>query len=77
MQKIGISREKSDFFAKCLQQIEIPDLLDMCAPCSELPSYMRTMVPTKYVMDFSGKFGGRIFIVDCGTGVSSISSLHP
>ena len=26
---------------KCLQQIEIRDLLNICAPCSELPSYVR------------------------------------
>ena len=29
---------------ECLQQIEIPDLLNMCAPYSELPSYISTMV---------------------------------
>ena len=28
---------------KCLQQIEMPDLLHMCAPHSELPSNIRTM----------------------------------
>ena len=33
---------------KCLQQLEIPDLFHMCAPCSELPSDIRTMVRLKY-----------------------------
>ena len=28
---------------KCFQQIEIPDLLHMCAPCSELSSNILTM----------------------------------
>ena len=29
---------------KCLQQIEMPDLLHMCSPCSELPYYTSTML---------------------------------
>ena len=29
---------------KGLQQIEIPDLLDLCAPCSEQPSNISTMI---------------------------------
>ena len=33
--KIGF--ENSVDVTKCIQQIEIPDLLNMCAPCSELP----------------------------------------
>ena len=33
--------------AKCLQQIEIPDLLHMCAPCSALPSYISIMCETE------------------------------
>ena len=37
--------EFDDFFKviKCLQHIKIPDLLHMCAPCSEQPSNIRTM----------------------------------
>ena len=48
--KLVFSRKKKkigfyDYFAvtKCLQHIEIPDLLSMCAPCSELPSNISTM----------------------------------
>ena len=46
--EIGLSRTKlylktSFDVTKCLQQIEIPDLHYMCAPCSELPSNISTM----------------------------------
>ena len=40
--KIGF--DDSFDVTKCLQQIEIPDLLHMCAPCSELPSNISTML---------------------------------
>ena len=33
-----------DDVTKCLQQIEIPDSLHMCLPCSELPYDTSTMV---------------------------------
>ena len=39
--KIGF--DESFDVTKCLQQIDIPDLLHMCAPCSKLPSIIRTM----------------------------------
>ena len=32
---------------KSLQQFEIPDLLHMCAPCSEIPSNICTMLKTE------------------------------
>ena len=37
-----------DYFGgtQCLQQMEIPDLLHICAPCSELPSYISNMQNT-------------------------------
>ena len=38
--KIGF--DDSVDITKCLQQIEIPDLLQMCAPGSELPSNIDT-----------------------------------
>ena len=38
--KIGF--DNSFDVTKCLQQIKIPGLLPMCAPCSELPSYIST-----------------------------------
>ena len=40
--KIGF--DDSFDLTQCLQQIEIPDLLQMCAPSSQLPSNIRTMV---------------------------------
>ena len=35
--------------SKCLQQIEIPDLLHMCAPCSELPSNIICTMVVKFL----------------------------
>ena len=35
--------EDSFNVTKCLQQIEMQYLLNMCAPCSELPSNISTM----------------------------------
>ena len=45
---LSFSREKIGFedsidVTKCLQQIEIRNLLHMCAPCSKLPSNISTM----------------------------------
>ena len=39
----NVGSDDSFDVTKCLQQIEIPDLLHMCAPCSELPSNISTM----------------------------------
>ena len=46
--KIGIFREKNGFddyfdLTECLQQIEISDLLHLCAPCSQLSSNISTL----------------------------------
>ena len=41
IQKIGL--DDSFDVTKCLHDIEIPDLLQLRAPRSELPSYMKTM----------------------------------
>ena len=45
----GLFRKKIGFddsvdVTKCLEQIEMPELLHMCAPCYELPSNRSTMV---------------------------------
>ena len=46
--KIGFFREEIFFDeTKCLQQIEILDLLHMCAPGSKLPSYIDTINKTE------------------------------
>ena len=42
-------RKKIEFYdsfdvTKCLQQVEIYDLIRVCAPCSKLPSNISTMV---------------------------------
>ena len=58
LSKIGLFREKqSDLttvdLTNCLQQIEIPGLLPMCTPCSELPSNVSSM-GTLYSISQSG-----------------------
>ena len=42
--------------SKCLQQIKIPDLLHVCAPCSELPSIINSMVFLHFFFYFSMYF---------------------
>ena len=39
----------SFYVTKCLQQIEIPDILHICTPCSELPFYIGTMTIFQYI----------------------------
>ena len=46
--KIGLFRTKNRIYdsfgaTKCLQQIKLPDLLHICAPCTELPSHISTL----------------------------------
>ena len=67
---------------KCLQRIEILDLLHMCAPCSELPSDISTMIYDdfkKYVTHIRRirfwfifwiflDFGITLIIIFCGEG---------
>ena len=53
VKKVFFRRKKigfDDFFdvTKCLQPIEIPDLLHMCALCSKLPSNISTMPFTSF-----------------------------
>ena len=45
--KIGLFRRKKSDLTKCLKQIEIPDLLHMCAQCSKLPPITSTMDASK------------------------------
>ena len=35
---------------KRIQQIEIPNLLHMCEPCSDIPSNISTMVTSNHVL---------------------------
>ena len=53
--KIGLCRKKFGFkdsfdVTKCLQQIEIPVLLHMCAPSSELSYNISTMAIIDIIM---------------------------
>ena len=45
--KKTIEFEDSLNITKCLKQIEISDLLNICAPCSELPFNISTMLKPK------------------------------
>ena len=51
---------------KCLQQIEIPDLINMCGTCYELPSKISTMVYSRacfrscFNLFIKIRFGGKI-----------------
>ena len=47
-----------DYFVitKCLQQIEISSLLHMCAPCSELPSNISTLVEAIFCDEKFGNY---------------------
>ena len=45
-----------DVYIKCLQQIEISDLLHMCTLCSELPFGISTMIVASVYLNIKARF---------------------